>query len=360
MTTSVRQTKTIMFCYQTNSDHGWQTNSPKAIYQNAIRIRRFIRFLIAPKSRLHLKLYLGVVPGFFPWMKEPMINKKLLKEKFGIIFSFWQFRKFIPKIIDKGIHDFFSFEGPIMIDSGAYSAYNLDAKIELKKYISFLRNISFENSDIIVNLDVIGRKEESKKNWEVISSKLGRTVLPVVHFPSLEFEYSKSSHIGLGGMVPALKINEKGSVYDVAKWISKLNTRTEQSFHGFGLGSPLHQIAFGEILSSLDWMGWRRNAAIGDCYTPEGSRSIQKVRKSNKKRKFLSHKSFAAYKPPFIDDMKLLQIPGKEGWENRALWNVWIFLNTEKYRGLLSRSSYVKAIKKRIKGEEKKVGKDIR
>ena len=119
-----------------------------------------------------MKLYLGVVPGFFPWVKEPMIKERLLREKFGIIFSFWQFRRFLPKIIERGIHDYFSYEGPIMIDSGAYSAHNSDAKIELKKYISFLRNITLENNDIIVNLDVIGRKKESKRNWRILTNRL--------------------------------------------------------------------------------------------------------------------------------------------------------------------------------------------
>ena len=239
-----------------------------------------------------------------------------------------------------------------MIDSGAYSAHNSDAKIELKKYISFLRDISLENNDIIVNLDVIGRKKESKKNWKILTSKLESEILPVIHFPSLELEYRNSSYIGLGGMVSALKINQKGSVFDVASWIAKLRIQTKQTFHGFGLGSPFHQISFGDHLSSLDWMGWRRNAAIGDCYTPEGSRSIPKVRKSKKARKFLSSELFTAYKPPFIDDIKLLQLPGKKGWENRALWNVWIFLHTANYKDILSRSSYVKLIKKRMGGEE--------
>jgi len=300
-----------------------------------------------------LKLYLGVVPGFFPWVQEPMIKKQLMKQNHGIIFSFWQFRRFIPDIIRRGIHDFFSYDGPIMIDSGAYSAHNSDVKIELKEYISFLTNISLENSDIIVNLDVIGKRTESKRNWVILTRELEHKVLPVLHFPSLESDYQHLAYIGLGGMVSALKINERGSVFDVASWIAKLRTQRNQRFHGFGLGSPFHQIAFKDYISSLDWMGWRRNAAIGDCYTPEGSRSISGVRRSKKTRKFLSNELFSAYHPPFIDDIQLLKLPGKFGWENRALWNVWIFLNTKKYDCLLSRSSYVNSIKKRMRREEK-------
>ena len=112
-----------------------------------------------------MRLYLGVIPGFFPWVQEPMIKRQLMNQKNGIIFSYWQFRKLIPDIIKKGIHDFFSFDGPIMIDSGAYSAHNSDAKIKLKEYISFLTEISLGNSDIIINLDVIGKRKESKRNW---------------------------------------------------------------------------------------------------------------------------------------------------------------------------------------------------
>ena len=108
---------------------------------------------------MFLKLYLGVIPGFFPWVQEPMIKKQLMNQKYGIIFSFWQFRKLIPDMIQNGIHDFFSYNGPIMIDSGAYSAHNSDANIDLKDYISFLTRISLGNNDIIVNLDVIGKKK---------------------------------------------------------------------------------------------------------------------------------------------------------------------------------------------------------
>lgn len=276
-----------------------------------------------------------------------------MNQNCGIIFSFWQFRRLIPDIIQKGIHDYFSYDGPIMIDSGAYSAHNSDAKIELKDYISFLTEISLGNSDIIINLDVIGKRKESKRNWELLTRELEREILPVIHFPSLESDYNQLSYIGLGGMVSALKINEKGSVFDVASWIAKLHIQRNQKFHGFGLGSPFHQIAFKDYLISLDWMGWRRNAAIGDCYTPEGSRSIPGVRKSKKARKFLSGDLFGAYHPPFIDDIQLLQLSGKVGWENRALWNVWIFLNTKKYQRLISRSSYVNSIKKRIRDEGK-------
>jgi len=301
---------------------------------------------------LSLKLYLGVIPGFFPWVQEPMIKKQLMNQKFGIIFSFWQFRKLIPDIIRKCIHDFFSYDGPIMIDSGAYSAHNSGAKIRVKDYISFLTKISLGNTDTIVNLDVIGKRKESKRNWVLLTRKLERDILPVIHFPSLESDYKHLSYIGLGGMVSALKINEKGSVFDVASWIAKLRIQRKQKFHGFGLGSPFHQIAFKDYLNSLDWMGWRRNAAIGDCYTPEGSRSILGVRKSKKARKFLSSDLFDAYHPPFIDDIQLLQLPGKFGWESRALWNVWIFLNTKRYNRLLSHSSYVNSIKKRINIEE--------
>ena len=188
-------------------------------------------------------------------------------------------------------------------------------------------------------------------NWEILTTKLEKPILPVIHFPSLELGYANSLCIGLGGMVPALKINEQGSVFDVESWIAKLSIQRKKKFHGFGLGSPFHQIAFQEFISSLDWMGWRRNAAIGDCYTPEGSRSISKVRKSNKARKYLSDQLFRAYKPPFIDDIKFLQLEGKRGWENRALWNVWTFLNTEDYKEKLTYSSYVKSIKKRIRSE---------
>ncbi|UCE12627.1 MAG: hypothetical protein JSV04_10585 [Candidatus Heimdallarchaeota archaeon] len=231
-----------------------------------------------------------------------------------------------------------------MVDSGAYSAFNSGVNIKIKDYLSFISDISVQDTDIIVNLDVIGNQEKSKLNWTYLSKKLD--VLPVIHLPNLEDLYPSEKYIGLGGMVPSFKINQKGSVHDVATWVASLTQN--KKYHAFGIGSPYHQIAFNEFLQSADWIGWRRNAAVCSCYTPEGSVYIHEARKKKKRGRSMTTDLFQRYSPPFIDSYEKLCKKGTEGWINRALWNVWAFLHAEDYEKEINSSRYVISLKKRL------------
>ena len=296
-----------------------------------------------------MRLYLGIVPGLFPWLKEPKILEKMKENRAGIIFSYRLFRRKKAEIISKGINDFFSYDGSIMIDSGAYSAFNSGTEIQIDEYLLFIKGLknSIQDKDTIVNLDVIGNHNNSFSNWKYLQVKLDCQILPVIHFPSKKNSYSTSEYIGLGGMVPAFKINQPGSVYDVASWINAFLSSKGKRFHGFGIGSPYHQIAF-DSLFSVDWVGWRRNAAVCSCYTPEGSIYIHEARKKKKKGKKMTQGMFERYTPPFIDSYQLLHKPGTEGWINRALWNVWWFLIAKDYHETIENSNYVKNLRKRI------------
>ncbi|MFX0016685.1 MAG: hypothetical protein ACFFB2_18625 [Promethearchaeota archaeon] len=297
-----------------------------------------------------MQLYLGVVPGIFPWLKEYSISKKMKEKQVGIIFSYWSFRKKEKEIISKGLHDYFSFEGSIIVDSGAYSAFNSGIKIQLQEYSSFLSNLGVQDDDIIVNLDVIGNPTKSSQNWLQLINKFNINILPVIHLPEKRNLYPSVDYIGLGGMVPAFKINQKGSVMDVISWLMYLMSRfPEKRYHGFGIGSPYHQIIFQDFLHSLDWIGWRRNAAFCSCYTPEGSVYIHEARRKKKRAKGLNSELFELYSPPFIESYEILHKPGSEGWIWRTLWNVWWFLVANDYENQIENSNYVRSLRKKIK-----------
>lgn len=296
-----------------------------------------------------MQLYLGVVPGIFPWLEESNIHRKMVEKNVGIIFSYWSFRKKLPEIVSKGLHGYFSFDGGIIVDSGAYSAFNSGVNIQIENYSSFLSNFNLQNDDIVINLDVIGNPKKSKQNWNYLTKRLDSKILPVVHLPERENLYPTENCVGLGGMVPAFKINQKGSVHDVASWLVELSLSQKKRYHGFGIGSPFHQIAFQDLLFSVDWIGWRRNAAVCSCYTPEGSTYIHEARKKKKKGKSMTSELFEKYKPPFMDSYELLHRSGTEGWKYRALWNVWWFLLAENYKKLIETSKYVLSLKKRIR-----------
>ena len=297
---------------------------------------------------MFLQLYLGVVPGMYPWQEEHHIAEKLHENNVGIILSYWSFRKHHQDLINKGLHDFLSYDGPIMLDSGAYSAFNSGVTIQVEDYSTFLTQLHIEDEDVVVNLDVVGDPIKSLGNWNYLKNRFDFPLLPVIHLPGKGLNYLEEPYVGLGGMVPAFKINQSGSVYDAAAWLARLSLYEEKKYHGFGIGSPFHQIAFSEYLHSVDWIGWRRNAAICDCYTPEGSRSIPEARKKKIRGKKLDIDLFEKYKPPFIDQYDVLHRPGTEGWRYRALWNVWWFLNAEEHRTTMETSTYVQRLKNKM------------
>ncbi len=295
-----------------------------------------------------MKLYLGIVPGLYPWLEEVKIMEKMKKLDVGIIFSFWNFRKKTSEIIQSGLKEFFSWDGSIIVDSGAYSAFNSGVEISISKYVQFLKRINLGSEDIVVNLDSIGNPRKSKRNWELLNRKFAMNILPVVHYPDNLNYYKSEKYIGLGGVVPALKINQKGSVYDIAEWLGILKSSSDCFFHGFGIGSPYHQIAFLNHLYSIDWIGWRRNAAMCSCYTPEGSVYIHEALYKKKFGKGLNQRLFECYSPPFIENYEQLTLRGTLGWKNRALWNVWWFLNAQEFKEKVENSTYVKRLQKLI------------
>ena len=90
----------------------------------------------------------------------------------------------------------------IMLDSGAFSAWNAGKEIDINKYISFIKE---NNIKIYFNLDVIGDVEGTKRNQAIMESH-GLNPIPVFHYGE-PFEYldwlvgQGYTYIGLGGTV---------------------------------------------------------------------------------------------------------------------------------------------------------------
>ena len=90
----------------------------------------------------------------------------------------------------------------IMLDSGAFSAWNAGKEIDINKYISFIKE---NNIKIYFNLDVIGDVEGTKRNQTIMESH-GLNPIPVFHYGE-PFEYldwlveQGYTYIGLGGTV---------------------------------------------------------------------------------------------------------------------------------------------------------------
>lgn len=90
----------------------------------------------------------------------------------------------------------------IMLDSGAFSAWNAGKEIDINKYISFIQDNGIK---LYFNLDVIGDVEGTKANQRIMES-YGLNPIPVFHYGE-PFEYldwlveQGYTYIGLGGTV---------------------------------------------------------------------------------------------------------------------------------------------------------------
>ncbi len=309
------------------------------------------------------KLFLAVVPGLYPWQEIDEIRKLMERQNVGVLFSYYHFTKskrMMNTILKHGFHEFFDFEGPIWMDSGAYSAWNSGKQISLQAYLQFITKISssLESRDAVIVLDAIGQPRITMDNLRQMQDELEDmiTLIPVVHHPLLDLprEIIDHSMIALGGMVRSFQINQRGSPHAVARWLGALIARNEilqqKHLHGLGLGSPLLQVALQPPISSLDWLGWRRNAAICEVYTPVGSKIVMEAILSRKilSNRPLTDEMFVQHAPPFISKKEELFLPGKKGFINRALWNAWWFLKAREYEHVLKHSRYVQAIKKNL------------
>ena len=67
----------------------------------------------------------------------------------------------------------------VMVDSGAFSAYTQDIEINIADYMEFIQE-NLDHIDWYVNLDAIGRGQESYENYRTMRSE-GLNPLPVWH-----------------------------------------------------------------------------------------------------------------------------------------------------------------------------------
>lgn len=99
----------------------------------------------------------------------------------------------------------------LLIDSGAFSAYNIGSEITVEEFGTWLTDIGMPNygewTTGIFNLDVIRDAEASWSNWNLLR-EMGHETMPVVHLGSSgdvldRYVKAGADYIGLGGLVKA-------------------------------------------------------------------------------------------------------------------------------------------------------------
>jgi len=97
----------------------------------------------------------------------------------------------------------------LILDSGAFSAFTMNVKIDIQKYAKTV----LENKQYITkcaNLDVIGNAEATYENWLYLKEK-GCDPLPVIHYGAdkkwfdIYLKQHKVKYLALGGLVPYTK-----------------------------------------------------------------------------------------------------------------------------------------------------------
>lgn len=163
----------------------------------------------------------------------------------------------------------------ILLDSGAWSAYNGGESVSIMAYMDYIRaNEKF--IDLYVSMDVINDSETSLFFWLLMRRK-GFSPIPVYHYQAdekyLKYYAKRAELIAIGGTVP--EHNKR----IVAEWVRVLVwTYPEIRFHL--LGSSSRKIVDTVDLHSVDSSTWIMQAKNGRPYHIPGKTPQAKVKRA--------------------------------------------------------------------------------
>lgn len=156
------------------------------------------------------------------------------------------------------------------MDSGAFSAWRLGAKIDIDEYIAFIKR----NMDIIevyANLDVIGSPEGTLENQKYME-KHGLRPLPVFHHNEpekfLHYYLDKYDYLALGGLAKAVR---KGAIirwldYVWSTYLVDTKGKPKIRVHGFGQTSIDYIMRYPWY--SIDSTSWLLPGVYGKIFVP--------------------------------------------------------------------------------------------
>lgn len=189
--------------------------------------------------------------------------------------------------LKKGEIEFYAGQ-TFILDSGAFSAHNSGAEIDLDTYITFLKE---NHVPIYFNLDVIGNAEATWKNQKTMESA-GLNPLPVYHygedkkylFKCLDYEY-----FGLGGMVKKTSTILQDWLDRVFTMIPDKDGKICNKIHGLGMTS--WELMRRYPWYSVDSTGWAIASAMGDVFYPQYTKGKLDWNKCPKQTKISKNKN---------------------------------------------------------------------
>lgn len=212
----------------------------------------------------------GYRQGQNRYIKLNDVEKNILNQTENILESYHYIgrQRYVDEIRNDG--------EKVFLDSGAFSAWNADATIDIDGYCDYIKCntdiLRVEDGDVMASvLDGIGDPQKTYENQLYMESK-GVRPLPCFHFGEderyLEFYIQNYTYITIGGMVgkpvPTLKT-----------WLDRIWSR----YLVDGSGKPRLKVhAFGitsfEIMREYPWYSvdsssWIQAAAFGSIVTPK-------------------------------------------------------------------------------------------
>ena len=203
----------------------------------------------------------------------------------------------------------------LFVDSGAYTAYTKQTKLDVDDYIKFINSIS-EKLTIFAQVDKIPGEFRKPKTKEQIleSPKLSwenylymrervnepKKLVPIFHqgedykwlVNMLEWTDENGEHIPYIGISPAIDVKGIEYFLDKSFDIIKKSSNTNVKTHAFGMTQLdlLEQYPY----TSADSTSWKLCAAMGSIYTPYGVIYVSDRNKYEKK--YIKNQPDEAYK----------------------------------------------------------------
>lgn len=181
--------------------------------------------------------------------------------RLGVLASFWYYSTFDMTSISK--------DCPLILDSGAFSAYSSGGAVSLVDYARWVEGMS-RPYDFAFTLDVLGDPVQSLANWRSLRD-LGVDTVPVLHYGTLAGEFlpaylegpNPATRIALGGLATGKAGPQALSwAAHVLAWMRDHAPATPT--HGLGVHprSHLAVLPFTTIDSSSFSSAWRYARAM--------------------------------------------------------------------------------------------------
>lgn len=270
--------------------------------------------------------------------------------------------RLFAKVFSGGLRDRLKTKGPIMLDSGGFTAMMQGgAAPNIKRLIEVY---AATDADILISLDApptlkCGLTERrakystTRKNLQTLVSAIGASrIVPVVHGRTIKeiTANAVAAHdispfppmICIGGIVPLLRrtggttSGPSDSIEFIAEAIGAIkNIFGETILHVLGAGSPrtvLAALALGA--NSVDSIGWRRAAGFGTVFIAgRGERFVEnRFRSRASSRPFLSQGEIATCQCPVCTEFSPADrlIALSSNYRERAAHNAWVLLEEAK------------------------------